>query len=62
MEGLDQEQANDFTGALTDHMNSLSFGLKDLVEGKLADQPEQVKTYSKAVAAYSQTYRQAHSG
>jgi hypothetical protein len=62
LEGLNQEQANDFTGALTDHMNSLSFGLKDLVQGKLADQPEQVKTYSEAVAAYGQIYRQAHSG
>ncbi len=60
--GLDQEQLNAFTGALTDHMNSLGFGLKDLVEGKLAEQPEQVKSYSEAIAAYSQTYRQAHSG
>lgn len=60
--GLEQERANAFTAALTDHMNGLGYGLKDLVEGKLDDQPEQVKAYSEAMAAYSQTYRQAHSG
>jgi hypothetical protein len=58
--GLSKEEANTFTGALTDHMNGLGFSLKDVVDGKLADQPEQAKTYSETIAAYSQTYRKAH--
>lgn len=60
-DGLSAEDASSFTSALTDHMNGLGYNLKDLVEGKLADQPEQVKTYSQAITTYSQTYRQAHS-
>ena len=57
--GLEQTQADAFTSALTDHMNSLGYGLKDLVEGKHADQPEQVKSYCEAIAPYGKTYRQA---
>lgn len=56
---LNQEDASEFTNALTDHMRGLDFSLKDLLDGKLADQPEKVKTYSETIAAYSQTYRQA---
>lgn len=57
--GLNKEEASAFTNALTDHMNSLGFSLKDLLEGKLADQPEKVKTYGETISAYYQTYRQA---
>ena len=56
---LNQEDASEFTNALTNHMRGLDFSLKDLLDGKLADQPEKVKTYSETIAAYSQTYRQA---
>lgn len=56
--GLSKEEADAFMNALTDHMNSLGFSLKDLLDGKLADQPEKIKTYSETIAAYYQTYRQ----
>lgn len=58
---LNQDDTRSFTVALNDHMSGLGYNLKDLVEGKMQDQPEHVKTYAEAVDAYSQTYQAAHS-
>ena len=56
---LNKDQAQAFTGALTDHMASLGYSLQDLVEGKLQNDPAKVKTYAGAIETYSQVYRQA---
>lgn len=56
---LTDQEAQDFTQALSDYSSGLGFQLDDLLNGNLKNQPALMQVYVEAVVVYSNAYRKA---
>jgi hypothetical protein len=59
LKGLTVQEAREFTTALGEYSNSLSFSLKQLVDGGLDQEPILRQVFVEAVVVYSSAYRKA---
>jgi hypothetical protein len=57
--GLSEQEASNFTQALSDYADGLGYSLTTLVEGGLDQQPILRQVFVEAITVYSQAYRKA---
>lgn len=59
LEGLSDEEVEEFTQALDKYSASLDYSLTDLVEGDYDGKPAMMQVFVEAIVIYSQEYRKA---
>ena len=57
--GISDQELKDFTQALDSYSSDLGYSLKDLVDGKYANQPALMSVFVEAIVVYSQEFRKA---